>query len=261
MENLIARTSLTSSLEAHMDRIVRVAAPLAVVLVVAACAAGSPSPSAVATPEAAPSATDSPVATEQAPSASAAPSPAGSPTAFTSNIYGYSLMVPAGWTTVAAMLEWDGKGMPSHDVAEADQFVSPGPASSWFLGATSSNDLAAEVKVGIAGIATDHGDTCPPVPASQDPIKIGAEPGVLLSYDCGILINTAITVHDGRKYVFGFRDPASPRCHRPKRSSDVPRSSRVCDVPGMNGGARHREAWRRRVATAEMVLCGVDRLG
>jgi hypothetical protein len=209
MENLIARTSVTSSKEAHMARIVRMAAPLAVVLVVAACAAGSSSPPAVATPAAAPSAVASPVATEQAPSASvAAPSPAGSPTTFTSNIYGYSLMVPAGWTTVAAMLEWDGKGMPSHDVAEADQFVSPGSASSWFLGATSTNDLAAEVKEGIAGIATDHGDTCPPIPASQDPIEIGGEAGVLLSYDCGILINTAITVHDGRKYVFGFRDPA-----------------------------------------------------
>ncbi len=79
MENLIARTSLTSSLEAHMARIVRVAAPLAVVLVVAACAAGSSSPSAVATPEAAPSAADSPVATEQAPSASRRPEPGRKP--------------------------------------------------------------------------------------------------------------------------------------------------------------------------------------
>ena len=46
------------------------------------------------------------------------------------------------------------------------------------------------------------------MPESQDPIEIGGEPGVLSSYDCGILINTAVTVHDGVAYVFGFRDPA-----------------------------------------------------
>ena len=60
----------------------------------------------------------------------------------------------------------------------------------------------------IAATTADHGDTCPPVPESQEPIEIGSEPGVLLSYDCGILINIAVAVHDGVAYVFGFRDPA-----------------------------------------------------
>ena len=31
---------------------------------------------------------------------------------------------------------------------------------------------------------------------------------MLLGFDCGILINSAVTVHDGMAYVFGFRDPS-----------------------------------------------------
>ena len=46
------------------------------------------------------------------------------------------------------------------------------------------------------------------MPQVKDPIVIGAEPGTLLGYDCGILINSAIAVHKGMAYLFGFRDPA-----------------------------------------------------
>ena len=190
-----------------MDRIVRTAPYLAVALVVASCA-GVSAP--VATPKVSPSVVASPVATEPtaSPSAVAAPTPSGSPTAFTSKTYGYSLTVPAGWTTIQASIPWDGEGMPSHDVPEADQFVSPSSPSASFHGAPTTKDLAGQVKQAIAGIAVDHGDTCPPVPKSQEPISVGSEPGVLLNYDCGILITNAITIHDGVAYVFGFRDPA-----------------------------------------------------
>ena len=203
-------TSLIARLEDLMHRMARPAPYLAVALVVAACASGSTSsPAAVASPEA----TASQVASAAAPTTSASPSaadptPSASSSAFISNTYGYSLTVPAGWTTVQAMLAWDGKGMPGHDVAEADQFISQGTASSWFYGAPTTKDLAGQVKQAIAGIAIDHGDTCPPLPASQDPIKIGGEPGILLSYDCGILINNAVAVLGGKSYLFGFRDPA-----------------------------------------------------
>jgi len=92
--------------------------------------------------------------------------------------------------------------------------VNPGAGSTVDLPRTVSspvrtrNDLAAREAERVAANAKDHGDTCPPVPESQDQIVIGGEPGVLASYDCGILINTAITVHHGVAYVFGFRDPA-----------------------------------------------------
>ena len=37
---------------------------------------------------------------------------------------------------------------------------------------------------------------------------MGGQPGVLLAYNCGILINIAATVHHGVGYWFAFRDPA-----------------------------------------------------
>jgi hypothetical protein len=202
-------THVICQLEELMYQIVRPAPYLAVALVLAACATGSTSPAAVAPAETTPSPVASAVATAQAsPTPSATPTPSASPTAFTSKTYGYSLTVPAGWTIIQATAAWDGKGAPFHDVPQADQFVSPGSASAWFFGAPTTKDLAARLKESIAANATEHGNTCPPVPAFQDPIEIGGESGVLFGYDCGILINGALAVHNGVAYQFGFRDPA-----------------------------------------------------
>ena len=193
-----------------MDPLVRRLSWLAVALLVGACSGASSQPSqASAEPSAvasAPSASSSAVA--DSPSPPASPTAAASATSFTSKTYGYSLTPPAGWTTIQATAKWDGKGAPFHDVPEADQFVSQGPASAWFFGAPTTKDLTARVAESVEANAAEHGDTCPPVPEFQDPIEIGGEPGVLLGFNCGILINTAITVHDGVAYVFGFRDPA-----------------------------------------------------
>jgi hypothetical protein len=38
-------------------------------------------------------------------------------------------------------------------------------------------------------------------------INVGSDQGVLLAYNCGILINLAAAVHNGVGYQFGFRDP------------------------------------------------------
>ena len=35
---------------------------------------------------------------------------------------------------------------------------------------------------------------------------MGGEPGVLLEWNCEILINNAVTVHDHVAYLFGMRD-------------------------------------------------------
>jgi hypothetical protein len=199
--------SFIALVEELMDRILRPSGPLAVALVVAACGGGS---TAAPTATVAPTPLPSLVATVEAasPTPSAAPTPSSSPTAFTSNTYGYSIMVPGGWTSIQAISKWDGKGAPSHDVPEADQFVGPAAASAWDFAAPTTKDLAGLVQQTITANAVDHGDTCPPVPESQGPIQIGSEPGVLLEWNCGILINVAAAVHDGVGYVFGFRDPA-----------------------------------------------------
>ena len=199
--------SFIALVEGLMHRIVRPAPYLVVALVIAACGGGStaaPTASVATTPVA------SAVATVAAasPTTSKAPTPSASPTAFTSNMYRYSITVPGGWTTIQAISKWDGKGAPSHDVPEADQFVGPAAASAWQFAAPTTKDLAGLVQESIAATATDNADTCPAVPESQDPIQIGSEPGVLLAWNCGILINVAVAVHDGVAHVFGFRDPA-----------------------------------------------------
>jgi hypothetical protein len=206
-------------LEEVMRGIARLLSTPVMVVVVVACATGAPSSAApsVAAPasvEPTPSAAATPSAASVAPSA--APTASASPVAFTSKTYGYSLTLPGNWTTIQATAAWNGKGAPFHDVPEADQFVGPPPASAWFFGAPTKKDLAARVKESIAANAAEHGNTCPPVPSVQEPIEIGGQPGVFLAYDCGILINSAITVHDGVAYLFGFRDPAVHAATSPK---------------------------------------------
>jgi hypothetical protein len=128
---------------------------------------------------------------------------------FVSKTYGFSLTLPGGWTSIQASEAWDGKGEPpSSDAAEADRFVGPAAASSWAYAAPTAKDLAAYVKENIEATAKYHGDTCPATPEAQDPIEIGGQPGTLLAYNCGILINNAVTVDKGVGYLFGFRDPS-----------------------------------------------------
>jgi hypothetical protein len=215
MRARILLAGVFAQLEDWMPNLGRATPCLAVVLLVAACTGGAASapssaPAAVASVQTDPSLDES--AATNASAATVAPSVAASaaagPTTFTSATYGYSLTLPGGWTSIQATKAWDGKGAPFHDVPEADQFVGPAPASAWFFGAPTTKDLANRVKESIAANAAEHGNTCPPVPDVQDPIDIGGEPGTLLAYNCGILINSAITVHKGIAYLFGFRDPA-----------------------------------------------------
>ena len=71
-----------------------------------------------------------------------------------------------------------------------------------------SKSLAAYVADGIAASYEVHKDTCPAAqhPDSVESITVGGEPAKLVSMNCGILINTAFTVHDGMGYRFVFRD-------------------------------------------------------
>lgn len=199
-----------------MPNLVRAATCLAAVLAFAACSGSSasappPSPSAAASLEATPSPVASAVATKTpaTPVPSVAPSTSTGPTGFTSTTYGYSLTVPGGWTVIQATGAWDGGNEASgHDTPQADQFVSTPARSAWALVAPTTKDLKGYVKWWIAANAAGHSNTCPLVPDVQDPIKVGGEAGTLLAYDCGILINLAVTVHDGIGYLFGFRDVA-----------------------------------------------------
>lgn len=127
---------------------------------------------------------------------------------FKSTTYGYSLTPPSGWTTVQASKAWDGISGYGSESPETDQIVGPAMASAWAVAVKTDKDLATYVQDFIAENAKTHGDTCKSGPEAQDPIKIGADPGILVAWNCGILINQAVAVHNGHAYVFGLRDPA-----------------------------------------------------
>jgi hypothetical protein len=117
------------------------------------------------------------------------------------------LTLPALWTSIQAQKKWDGKASLSSESDEVDQFPSAESASSWVVAAPSKQDLAAYTAAMMAANARDHGDTCPAKPETRSRITVGGGPGILLEYDCGILINLAASVHHGVGYQFGFRDP------------------------------------------------------
>jgi hypothetical protein len=213
-----------------MNRIIRPALAIPIALMVVACASGSPSAPAASVAQVASAApTSSVAASTPAVTPSASPSAAPSPVPFTSNTYGYSLSIPADWHAIQATKSWDGKGAPFHDVPEADQFVGPAAASAWFFGAPTTKNLPDRVTESITANAAEHSSTCPPVPSIQDPIQIGSEPAVLLGYDCGILINSALAVHNGKAYLFGFRDPS---VHAATDPTDPAQPRPVNEEPG-----------------------------
>jgi hypothetical protein len=174
----------------------RVAGGLALTVALAGCvgSAGASAPSEEASPTATVSATTS---------------AAGSGTTFTSAMYGYSIDVPSGWYATAATKQWDGTKSPGNDDPVNDRFVTGVSASAWVRAAPVTLNLADYVAATIAGNAQFHGDTCGREPPdSVEAITIGGEPGSLLAWDCGILINVGVTVHGGSGFFFGLRDPS-----------------------------------------------------
>ena len=140
------------------------------------------------------------------PSGDSSPSTSPSPQRFASETYGYSLTLPKGWIPVQASARWNGKGAPGSEDAVVDQFVGPAAAYSWAYAASTTSALPAYVKATIEVTVEDHSDTCPADPVAGDSIQIGGQPGTLLAWNCGVLVNQAVTVHHGVGFFFGFLD-------------------------------------------------------
>jgi diaminopimelate decarboxylase len=117
------------------------------------------------------------------------------------------LTVPAGWTSRQAPAKWDGESELDGSSALADLLGQPGETQGvWAAAARSKRDLAAWASFMIAWNAHYHGDTCPHRPNTRNRVRVGAQPGVLLAYNCGILVNNVATVHNGVGYFFVFVD-------------------------------------------------------
>jgi len=141
-------------------------------------------------------------------SLSATTSPSPSAEQFASEAYGYSLTLPRGWTPVQASARWDGKGAPGSDDAVVDQFIGPAAPIAWAYAASTTMALPAYVKATIKATVEDHADTCPANPVAEDSIQLGGQPGTLLAWNCGVLVNQAVTVEHGVGFFFGFLDQA-----------------------------------------------------
>jgi hypothetical protein len=136
-----------------------------------------------------------------------ASSPTPTPNVFRSPLYGYSIVVPTGWSATPATAHWDGVSAASLG-PNVDQLAGPHLIVLGYAGPF-AGDLAAFVQDQIAASARDHSDTCPSNALQlNQPTTIGGQPGVLLGFNCGARIDQVITVHDGVGYAFTIRDAA-----------------------------------------------------
>jgi hypothetical protein len=161
-------------------------------------------------------------AANETPTPSAAPSteptPA-RPTGFSSPLYGYTLTMPAGWISAAAVIPWDGIKQSGPD-AESDKFVGPAQVMSWAFAGPYAGNLAEFVQDRIAANHRDHADTCPNgAPEINEPASIAGQPGTLLGWNCGAVINIAVAVRAGIGYCFVFRDLGVPAASDPADSA------------------------------------------
>jgi hypothetical protein len=133
------------------------------------------------------------------------------PSTFTSQTYGYTVALPAGWSGRQASYQWNGGGSPSHGDGDVDLFAGPGSGFAIAFAAPSRESLAAYVKNFVRDQAAEH--RCPPIPQTNQAVTIDRAPARLLGMHCpapsDLLVLNAITVHDKTGYVFVFEDPSA----------------------------------------------------
>jgi len=150
---------------------------------------------------------------------------------FTSAAYGYTLTLPPKWASRPAFEKWAGEEELDGSSTLADIFGQPSESRGMFAAAARwKGDLRSYWKFLIAFNAHYHGDHCPQRPNARRLVTVGGQPGVLLAYNCGILINNVATVHDGVGYVFVFVDRGVAAATDPTDSAtfrDILRSVRL----------------------------------
>jgi hypothetical protein len=115
--------------------------------------------------------------------------------------------MPAGWTSRQALYKWDGEEEIDGTSNQVDLLGQPSVSKGVIAAAAPwKRDLAAYTSYTITWNAHYFGDHCPAKPNTRSTVTVGGEPGVLLAYNCGILVNYAATVHHGVAYRFAFVD-------------------------------------------------------
>jgi hypothetical protein len=201
----IGRAPVTPQVRNGQRRPAREGLPVLALLITAAVLAGCASP-ATAGPGATPT-----------PSRAAASTPAAA-RVFTSQHYGYTAALPAGWRSdVPATQQWNGKGAPGYEDSVVDLFYGPGGLQAWAIAAPTRDSLAAYARATIRAAAAAH--PCPAVPQTNQAITIGGAPARLLGMQCapgsGFLVEIAVTVHHGTAFVFASQNTAGSAANHP----------------------------------------------
>jgi hypothetical protein len=173
-------------------------APAATTAPGATSPAGSAQPSTRSSPPSAPPATILPVVT--------AP-----PSTFTSEKYGYSIALPAGWTGKQAFIQWNGVGSPGHDAAEVDQFYSSTGTNAWAMATPTTKSLTSFWADQLADAAAKHPCASTIEVEVDAAITIDGEPAHLTVQNCpgpgGIRVGGAGVVAAGTGYIFYLQHP------------------------------------------------------
>jgi len=140
------------------------------------------------------------------PAASASPLPTAVP--FSSDLYGYTLTLPGGWSAAPARIKWDGKGAPPYDDPQVDRFAGSLTLSTFAFAGPTRLDLNRFTEDVVARNVQFHGDTCPPQPESIKSTMVGKTAAKFIAWNCGILINIVVVVDRGTGYEFVMRDTA-----------------------------------------------------
>ena len=147
---------------------------------------------------------DQPPSVTAAASASAS-APPDEPTTFTSEAYGYTLTLPAGWTATQAEGSWDPDVMPYPRQPGIDSFR--GPAG--LRGLMTSRPLAPSEDLDTATDALITQLTEDPIcgePLERADVTVADAPARLVRYHCvdGFDVFNVATVREGALYVFGY---------------------------------------------------------
>lgn len=138
---------------------------------------------------------------------------AGKSGTFSSQNYGYSAALPAGWAGRQAQSQWIGGGSPGFEDSDVDVFTGPNGIIVIAYGKATSQNLAAYTKANLQATASSH--QCPAVPKSDRAITVGGAPARLLNAPCqGLSIETAITIHAGKGIVFVSQLSSGTRADR-----------------------------------------------
>jgi hypothetical protein len=123
-----------------------------------------------------------------------------------SSFYGYSLVLPAGWSPRPAAQAWDGSARIDSNGPYVDRATGPGSKLFFAYAAPTDLDLTAYATQGQKDVNAWH--ACPATAESETDVTIGGEPGRLHAFHCqGLYVMKAFTVRDGFGWVFNQIGP------------------------------------------------------